>query len=296
MKSYFIKIALIFLFSAVHTNQLWGQDMSDVNINATQVSGSVYILEGRGGNIGLSVGPDGVVVIDDQFAPLSDKILTAIKEISSAPLSYVVNTHFHGDHTGGNQNLAQAGATIIAHENVRRRLQLPRRDGSLLPEKAYPVITFNDRLNVYLNGEPLAIFHAANAHTDGDVLLYFTQSNVLHTGDTFFNGGYPFIDLNSGGSIDGYIAAVSRAILLLDDNSKIIPGHGAVASKAEYAVFLNMLKEIRAQVKTAIDAGKSLEEVAQDSSLTQTYDAQGFGDGFISSKRMRETVYKSLTN
>jgi len=195
--------ALVFILGI---QSLAGQGrFENVTIKTTQLSKNIYMLVGAGGNIGVSVGDDGVFIIDDQFAPLSEKILNAIKQLSDQPLNFLVNTHHHGDHTGGNANMAKAGATIIAHDNVKKRLQQPKRDGSFNPKEAIPIITFNDQLNITINGESIAVFHVEHAHTDGDALLYFTESNVLHTGDTYFNGRYPFIDLNSGGSVHGYI-------------------------------------------------------------------------------------------
>ena len=293
---FFPKIATLIL--AVFTTIVsWAQDMSEVQIKSLPVSGNVYMLEGRGGNIGVSVGEDGIFIIDDQFAPLSDKIIAAVKALNNGPLKYVVNTHYHGDHSGGNENMTAAGATIIAHQNVRLRLETTKtRQNTDRPKEALPIITFNDQLNIYMNGEQVAVFHVDNAHTDGDALLYFTQSNVLHTGDTFFNGRYPYIDLNSGGSVDGYITAVTKGLMLLDNDSKIIPGHGPIANKVAYTDFLNMLTELRDNMQAAIDAGKTLEEVRKDESITKKYDDLDYGSGFINSERMRETLYKSLTN
>lgn len=266
----------------------------NVEIKTTKLSDHVYMLVGAGGNIGVSVGEDGVFVIDDQFAPLSDKILAEIKTLSDKPLNFLVNTHWHGDHTGGNENMAKAGATIIAHDNVKARLLNPRRDGSNNPKEALPVITFNDKLNITINGEPVALFHVANAHTDGDALLYFTGSNVLHTGDTYFKGRYPFIDLNSGGSVKGYIEAAKRGLMVIDDSTKIIPGHGSESNKEEYQSFLKMLEALEANISKAIAEGKTEDEVKADTSLTKTYDDLGYGSGFINSERIRLTFYKSL--
>ena len=272
----------------------FGQDMADVTIQTIPVNGPVYILEGRGGNIGVSVGADGVFVIDDQFAPLSEKILAAIKMLSDGPLQYVANTHYHGDHSGGNVNMQKAGATIVAHKNVRKRLEQPDRNGNDRPQEALPVITYKTQMSIYINGEEVVILHVGNAHTDGDSLLYFTQSNVLHTGDTFFNGRYPYIDLNSGGSVEGYLAAVKRGMMLVDEDTKIIPGHGPLASRADYMAFMKMLEGLKENALRAINAGMSFEEFVADESITAEYDAQGFGSGFINPKRMRETLYKCL--
>jgi glyoxylase-like metal-dependent hydrolase (beta-lactamase superfamily II) len=265
-----------------------------VEIKSEKLSDNVYVLFGAGGNIGVSVGEDGVFVIDDQFAALSEKILTEIKTLSDKPLKYLVNTHWHGDHTGGNINMTKAGATIIAHDNVKAQLLKPRRDGSNNPKEALPVITFNDKLNITINNEPVAVFHVDNAHTDGDALLYFTQSNVLHTGDTYFKGRYPYIDLNSGGSVKGYIEAAKRGLMVIDEDTKIIPGHGTVSNKEEYQSFLKMLETIKANVSKAIANGKTEDEVKADTSITKQYDDLGYGSGFINSERIRVTFYKSL--
>ena len=234
------------------------------------------MLIGAGGNIGISVGDDGVFVIDDQFAPLTSKINAAIKEISDKQIQFLVNTHHHGDHTGGNENFERLGATIIAHDNVHKRIK----ENTKRPKEALPVITFNDKLNIHINGEQVAVFHIDNAHTDGDALLYFTESNVLHTGDTYFKGRYPFIDLNSGGSVNGYIDAVKSGLMVTDDDTKIIPGHGSLSNKAEYQSFLKMLETIKSNVLAAIANGKTEDEVAKATSITKVYDDLDYGTGF----------------
>ena len=285
---------LTFLFSILSLAVLSQSRFDKVEITSEQLSDNVYVLFGAGGNIGVSVGEDGVFVIDDQFAPLSEKIVTKIKTLSDKPLKFLVNTHWHGDHTGGNENMAKAGATIIAHDNVKVRLLNPKRDGSLHPKEALPVITFNDKLNITINNEPVAVFHVANAHTDGDALLYFTESNVLHTGDTYFKGRYPFIDLNSGGSVNGYIEAAKRGLMVIDEDTKIIPGHGTVSNKEEYQGFLAMLENLKTKVSKAIAGGKTEEEVKIDASITKQYDDLGYGSGFINSQSIRVTFYRSL--
>lgn len=285
---------LLSIISLFFVTSVFAQRFDDVKIETIKLSDHVYMLIGAGGNIGVSVGEDGVFVIDDQFAPLSEKILTAIKTLSDKPLNFLINTHWHGDHTGGNVNMAKAGATIIAHDNVKARLLQPKRDGSNNPKGALPVITFNDKLSITINNEPIAVFHVANAHTDGDALLYFTESNVLHTGDTYFKGRYPFIDLNSGGSVNGYIEAARRGLIVIDDDTKIIPGHGSQSNKEEYKLFLKMLETLKANVSKAIAEGKTEDEVKADTSLTKQYDDLGYGAGFINSERIRLTFYKSL--
>ena len=261
---------------------------SEVVIKTTQLAEHIYMLEGQGGNIGISAGEDGVLMIDSQFARLTPQILEAIKALSDKPIKFLANTHHHGDHTGGNTNIAKQNTTIIAHDNVRTRL-LENKDS-----EALPVITYHDKLNLYINGEQVVVMHFNNAHTDGDSMLYFTESNVLHTGDIFFAQRYPYIDLNSGGSVNGYIDAVKSALILIDDDTKIIPGHGSPSSKEDYKLFLNMLEDLKTKVLAEINNGKSEDDVSNNTSLTKTYDDLGYGSGFISSEKIRMTFYKSL--
>lgn len=271
------------------------QNNQEITIKINKISDNVYMLVGQGGNIGVSVGEDGVFIIDDQFAPLSSKIITAIRTLSDKPIKFLANTHWHGDHTGGNVNFQKEGAVIMAHDNVRKRLkETPGRDGSMKPKEALPVITFNDKMSLHINGEEIAIFHPDNAHTDGDAILYFTESNVLHTGDTYFKGWYPYIDLGSGGSVNGYIEAVKSSLMLIDDNTKIIPGHGPISNKKEYAAFLDMMQGLKTIILAEIEKGQTEEDVANNKSLTKTYDAQGYSWNFITSKKIRRTFYKSL--
>lgn len=263
----------------------------DVTIKTTKISDHVYMLVGQGGNIGISAGDDGIFIIDDQFARLTPKILEAIKTISDKPLQFLVNTHYHGDHTGGNENMTKQGVKIIAHENVRKRLV----DGES-PKDALPIITFNDRINVHMNGEDVNVHHVEHAHTDGDAILYFTKSNVLHTGDTYFQKRYPYIDVKSGGGIDGYINAVKKGLSLINDDTKIIPGHGSLSNKAEYKSFLTMLETLRSNVQAEIEKGKSEDEVATNTSITKQYDGLGYGAFFINSERIKRAIYQSLKN
>ncbi|KAA5827794.1 MBL fold metallo-hydrolase [Algibacter amylolyticus] len=262
----------------------------EFTITTHQLTNNIYMLEGQGGNIGISIGEDGVLMIDSQFAPLTPKILAAIKRLSDKPIAYLANTHHHGDHTGGNENIAKLQTPIIAHDNVYRRIK----DNPKQNDASLPVITFNDKLSLYINGEQVLIFHVDNAHTDGDAMLYFTKSNVLHTGDTFFNERYPYIDLNSGGSINGYINAVKSALILIDEETKIIPGHGNLSNKAEYSTFLNMMESLKSTIEIEISQGKTEDEVAANSALTKTYDDLNYGCCFISSEKIRRTFYKGL--
>lgn len=290
------QLTLTLVFSLFLGLSLNAQGRFDnVKIETVKLTDNIYMLLGAGGNIGVSVGKDEVFVIDDQFAPLTDKIVAAIKQLSDKPIQFLVNTHWHGDHAGGNVNFAKLGATIIAHDNVRKRIkETPNRDGAYQAKEARPIITFNDKLNMTINGEQVAIFHISNAHTDGDALLYFTDSNVLHTGDTYFKGGYPFIDLNSGGGVDGYIEAARRGLLVINNDTKIIPGHGRQSNKVEYKAFLEMLEGLRTTIISEIAKGKTEEEVATNKALTKKYDALGFGNGFIKSDVIRRTYYNSL--
>ncbi|MGC6432461.1 MAG: MBL fold metallo-hydrolase [Jejuia sp.] len=259
-----------------------------VSISTTKLTDNTYMLVGAGGNIGVSIGDDGILMIDDQFAPLTDKILEALRKLSDKTIKYVMNTHHHGDHTGGNENFGKQGATIMAHDNVKKRLK--EKSAPI----ALPVITFNDKMSVEMNGETVLVIHVNNAHTDGDALLYFTESNVLHTGDTYFNGRYPYIDLKSGGSIEGYINAVKTGLMLVDEDTKIIPGHGNLSNKAEYETFLKMLETIKTAILSEIKNGKTEDEVALNTTLTKTYDDLNYGCCFISSEKIRRTIYRSL--
>ncbi len=286
MKSLKLIISL-FTFSIVITTCAQNKD---VTITTHKLTENIYMLEGQGGNIGISVGDDGVFMIDSQFAPLTPKIIEAIKKLSDKPIKFLVNTHHHGDHTGGNENIAKLNTPVIAHDNVYKRVKSNHKQS----DASLPVITFNDKLSIYINGEQVIIFHVENAHTDGDALLYFTESNVLHTGDTYFNARYPYIDLNSGGTVNGCIQAVKSAMILIDDNTKIIPGHGNLSNKNEYTTFLNMLETLKGNIETEISNGKTEEAVVSNSSLTKTYDDLNYGCCFISSEKIRRTLYKSL--
>jgi glyoxylase-like metal-dependent hydrolase (beta-lactamase superfamily II) len=258
------------------------------------------MLVGQGGNIAISIGEDGVFMIDDQFAPLTPKILAAIKTITDKPVKFLINTHWHGDHTGGNENMQKEGAVIVAHENVRKRMSVEQfnkernKTTPAAPKGALPVITFSKDVSFHFNNEDIFIFHVHEAHTDGDAMVYFTKSNVLHMGDTYFQGKYPFIDLNSGGSTQGYIAAIKKALLLINDDTKIIPGHRNVSNKAALESYVSMLEEIEKNILAEIKSGKSEEEVTKNSALTKKYDNLKYGDWFISGEVLRKTFYRSL--
>ncbi|MEX0274777.1 MAG: MBL fold metallo-hydrolase, partial [Flavobacteriaceae bacterium] len=277
---------------------LWAQrDFDKVEITSERLSNQVFILYGAGGNIGLAIGGEYAYLIDDQFGPLTEKILSHVKTLTTKPVKFVLNTHWHGDHTGGNENLAHSGAFIVAHENVRNRMSTRQdRGGGRITEPSpmagWPVITFTDKLTLYLgNGRSMHAMHVDNAHTDGDTYYYFPEDNVLHMGDNFFNGGYPFIDLNSGGDIDGLIRNLGMTLAMVDTDTKIIPGHGKLANKDALKTYYDMLVVLRERVVQARDAGNSLVQ-AQAMGLSNEWDA-ALGQGFINAKRIIEFIYKS---
>ncbi len=285
--------ALVLAF--VLTTSLAGQNMRDVSIKSIRITDSVYMLTGRGGNIGLSVGEDGVFLIDDQFAPLTDKILAAVAELTDDPIQFVVNTHWHPDHTGGNENLGEAGAIIVAHENVRKRMSTEQFIAAFnnrsppSPAEALPVITFTDSITFHYNGDELRVAHMEPAHTDGDSVIFFRKANVVHMGDTYFNGMYPFIDVGSGGSIDGMIEAARRVLGQVNDRTKIIPGHGALSDTPGLLAYVEMLETVRGLVQKLVDEGNSRENVVA-ARPTRDFDTQ-WGGGFLEPDKWVGIVY-----
>ena len=273
-------------------------DLSKVEIQTEKLSDHVYMMIGAGGNLGVSVGDDGVFLIDSQFAALTPKIQAAIAKLSAKPVRFMLNTHWHFDHTGGNENLGKAGAVIVAQENVRKRLSS---EGFIAflgmktqpsPAIALPIVTFTRDASFHLNGEDIRASHAPNAHTDGDTVVQFTKSNVIHMGDTFFNGLYPFIDTSSGGSVAGVLAAADRGLKTAGDNTKIIPGHGPLATKADLKAYRDMLAAVSGRVAAQVKQGKKLEEVVA-SKPTAQYDAK-WGKGFLAPDKFVEMLYGNL--
>lgn len=289
-------LPFLFLFTLL----VQSQDQ-EVNITVDTLTQKIYMLTGRGGNIGIYVGNDKVFMVDDQFARLSKKIKATIATLTDKPITYLVNTHMHGDHTGGNVNFNTETTTLVAQDNVRKRL-IDKGQQNLAAkkistddyEKNLPEITFSEDLTFYDGDETIMAFHVHNAHTDGDAMIYFVNENVLHMGDTYFSGRYPYIDLKSGGSIDGYIAAHRKALLVIDENTKIIPGHGRPSNRAELEVYVTMLEDIRAIIQKELTDGKSLETVKTNTALLAKYDAT-HGNGYINGEKMREAVYTSLS-
>ena len=266
----------------------------DADLEVSKVAGSIHMISGRGGNIGVSAGANGLLMIDDKFAPLAEQIRAALSSLNDGELKFLLNTHFHGDHTGGNR-IFGVDTPIIAHANVRTRLATERRRGERVtpaaPAEALPVITFDSALSIHFNGEEVKVLHIPNAHTDGDALVFFTGSNVVHMGDTFFNQRFPFVDIDSGGSVEGVIAAVETVLASIDGETKIIPGHGALATMADLKTYLRMLQETQALVAQGVQKGESLEAL-QSAGIGGEW--ASWGGGFISAERWIATLHRSL--
>lgn len=286
-------------FLLLLANTLFAQNFDTVKIRPQRVTDNIYMLTGSGGNIGLLLGSDGVLMIDDQYAPLSQKISDAIKSLSKNNLRFVVNTHVHGDHSGGNENFKKQGATLVAHEQVRVRMmteQFNKRFNRSTPPRdkdAWPQITFNTNMNFHLNGEDVDLVHLGKGHTDGDVIVHFKKANVFHAGDAFVRYGYPFIDVSSGGTVNGFIETLDKLLLLLNENSKIIPGHGALATKADVKLLRDQLVDIRDQVAAAINKGTKIEDIA-GLGITDKYEEK-MGKGFLKGKDFVMMVAESLS-
>ncbi len=271
-------------------------DLSKVEIKVHKVQGTVYMLEGAGGNIGVSVGPDGIVVVDDQFAPLAQKIEAALRGITDRPVRFIVNTHWHSDHVGGNAYFQRQGP-ILAHENVRRRMEAGGEIGGQLkvapaPPEALPILTFDDRASIHLNGEEIRAVHFPSGHTDGDAVVFFARSNVVHMGDDFVTYGFPFIDLDSGGSVKGMIAAVRKVMATVPADAKVIPGHGRLSTVKDLGPYAAMLEEATARIQKGIDAGKTVEQLKREKVLAGY---ESWSGTFISTDKFIETVYADLT-
>jgi glyoxylase-like metal-dependent hydrolase (beta-lactamase superfamily II) len=275
------------------------QNFDKAEIKTEKLSPTTYMMVGAGGNLGVSIGDDTVFVIDDQYAPMTPKIAAAIKTLTDKPVQFVLNTHWHGDHTGGNEHFGKTGSLIVAHENVRKRLstdqfiQLFKMQVPASPKLALPVVTITNDVTFHLNGDEIFVFHVPKAHTDGDVIVHFRNSNVIHMGDTFFNGFYPFIDGSSGGTPDGVIAAADRALLLADDRTRIIPGHGPVSTKGELKVYRDMLATVNGRVRAMLREGKKLEDILAARPSAE-FDEK-WGKAFISPGRFVEMLVIAQT-
>jgi len=272
-------------------------DFAKVQIKATKVAGNVYMLEGAGGNIGVSVGSDGILIVDDQFAPLADKIRAALKTLDQGKLRFILNTHWHGDHTGGNAAFSPE-APIIAHDNVRKRMSTEQRSeffkstSPASPKEALPVITFDQSLTVHFNGEEIRAIHFPQGHTDGDSVIFFTASNVVHLGDDFFAGSFPFVDLDSGGSVEGLTKNIGELINKIPAGAKLIPGHGPISTLDDLKAYHHMLVETTAIVGQKIAAGKTLPQIKTEGLPAEW---KPWGSGFIKTDQWLELVHRSLT-
>ena len=294
MKKFLLLTLLLVFAVSIDAQQ---RDFSQVQMKATKVAGNVFMLEGSGGNIGVSVGADGILIVDDQFAPLADKIRAALKELGQGKLRFILNTHWHGDHTGGNVAFGPE-ATIIAHDNVRKRLATEQRSQVFnsttpaSPKEALPVITFGQSLSVHFNGEEIRAIHYPQGHTDGDSVIFFTTSNVVHLGDDFFAGRFPFVDLESGGSVEGLIKNIGEIIGKIPEGAKLIPGHGPISTLDDLKAYHRMLQQTTEIVRQKMTAGKTLEQIKSEGLPAEW---QSWGTGFIKTDRWVETIHKSLT-
>jgi glyoxylase-like metal-dependent hydrolase (beta-lactamase superfamily II) len=267
------------------------EDFSAVQIVPHHLAGNVHYLEGRGGNIGVLVGEDGVVMVDDQFAPLTEKIIAAIGTLTDEDIRFVINTHVHPDHTGGNENLGGLGIPIIAHDNVLVRLMQGIRGGPPAPEAAWPVVTYGDGIDIHLNGEDIAVVKVPPAHTDGDSFIHFKTANVLHLGDVFRTGAFPVIDVANGGTARGTIEALQLAIAMAEPDTIMLPGHGTPSTRDDVQKFLDMVVDVEARVSSLVDQGMALEQVMA-AMPTSAYDDAGLG----SPERFLTGLYESLRN
>ena len=266
-----LKSLVLFLSSLTLASSVFAQqDFSSVEIIPHHVAGSVYYLEGRGGNIGLSIGEDGIIMIDDQFAPLTEKIVAAIRSLSNGEIRFLINTHVHGDHTGGNENLGNMGVLILARDEIRVRL------AQQAPAAALPVLTYSDAITIHLNGEEVYAFPVPPAHTDGDTFIHFKDSDVVHTGDVFRTTAFPVIDTNNGGTLKGTLEALGRLIGVAGPNTKILPGHGVVSNREDVTGFRDMVLDVSGQVEELLARNMSYEQVAA-ADPTAAYNAQ-YGD------------------
>jgi cyclase len=285
MSSHYCRVLIVFAALCAVCVANAQEDFSKVEIKTEKLADGIYMMTGSGGNLGLAVGPDAVFLIDDQYAPLAPKIQAAIAAITTKPVQFILNTHWHGDHSGGNEKFAEAGALIVAHDNVRKRMSSEqflaffkiRVEPS--PKPALPLVTFSSDVTFHINGDEVTALHCPAAHTDGDAIVHFKRADVIHMGDIHFNYMYPFIDNSSGGSADGVIAAVDRALALATDKTRIIPGHGPLASKADLRAYRDMLATVLGRIKTQMAADKSIKEII-DSKPTREFDDK-WGKGFI---------------
>jgi glyoxylase-like metal-dependent hydrolase (beta-lactamase superfamily II) len=292
-----MKSLLFIVIFLASINSLSAQD-KPVEFTTLQLSDTVYMLSGRGGNVGISTGEDGLYIIDDQLKPVTTQLLQAIRKISDKPIRFVLNTHYHHDHVGGNEIIGGAGAVVIAHDNIRKRMtteqvSIFRKETTPpYPKDALPVITYNDRITLHLNGEPANVYHVANGHTDGDSIIHFQLSNVIHMGDMYFNGLYPYVDLDAGGSMQGIVAAADLALSLADESTRIIPGHGPLAMTEDLKSYRDYLVKASANVQELIDKDMTLEQIVA-AEPTREWDEE-LGKTWITPAQFVIFIYNSL--
>ncbi len=290
-KLFFSTIFILFSLTAIPQTDTGEK----THLKIIKVKNNIHMLQGKGGNIGLSIGKDGIFMIDDQYADGIEQVQNEIKKISDKPIRLLINTHFHGDHTGGNSAMADSGTIIFSQENVRNRLlNIIQEEKKKVQANTLPMVTFSEDLTFNFNGEKIYVFHIHNAHTDGDAMVYFTNSNVLHTGDVFFNGKYPYIDTKNGGSILGYIAAIEKAMMVINEDTKIIPGHGNIGIFKDLQKTTLMLSNIYKKVTALYITKKTEEDILNMPELTKEYDEQGYGAGFIDRDAFLKMVYAEV--
>ncbi len=282
-----MKRNVLLILGALVASAVMAQNNFDtVKVTSALVRDHVYMLKGSGGNIGVLTGKDGVLMVDDQFAPLSQKIRDAIKALDPGEIRFLINTHVHGDHSGGNENFKKMGVTVVAHDKVRERMMKEHVDGkNVEPPRdpdAWPLITVENKISFHLNDEDIDVLHFANGHTDGDMIIHFKKANVFHCGDMFVRYGYPYIDATRGGGINGFITFLDKILPLMDDNSKVIPGHGELATKADVKIYRDRLADMRDQVAAALKKGKKVEEIP-GMGIADKYEAE-WGRGFVKGK------------
>lgn len=287
-------LIIIFIVSTVNADSHW----KNINYQTIEIKENIYAMIGEGGNIAVFTGEDGTFLVDDQFAPLTEKILEEIKKIGGEKPKFLVNTHWHYDHTGGNENLGKAGTIIVAHDNVRKLLTTDNtikafdKKISAMPKEGLPVITYSKDTTFHINDETVRAFHVHNAHTSGDSVVHFDKANIIHAGDIWFNGFYPFIDVEHGGSLEGMITAVTTIINMSDENTKIIPGHGPVGSKQELVRYRKMLSTVLVVLRDYKKQGKTLEEVIE-AKPTESLDSE-WADGFLKPEQWLSIIYNGL--
>lgn len=291
-----MKFLLLIGFLCVLQGGVYAQEK--VDFETIQLSDSVYMLRGRGGNVGISTGEDGLYIIDDQVKPITGQFLRAIRKISNQPIRFVINTHYHFDHTGGNEQIGKAGAVIIAHDNIHKRMNSEQvsvfRNSTTppYPREALPVITFNDRVSLHLNGEAATVYHVARGHTDGDSIIHFPNSNVIHMGDMYFNGLYPYVDLEAGGAIQGVVEAADLALSLASETTRIIPGHGPLAMTEDLREYRDYLSRAIDNVQALIDEGLDLPQIIA-AQPTEEWD-ETLGSVWITPPQFVTFIYNSL--